>query len=190
MARSCKKPFLLSEVVDRVLARRSGKHRHESLALEVFSAFRRIGPPITERAEPVFFKGGVLSLVVEDSTWLTELTFLRPDIVRRMNESLRRDVVRELRVRLGVLERRDEPKPRLRPLTADQLEAVERWGAAIANIEVRSAVMNAAARHLAREAPSASTSSRPSRSASRFGANRRIEALRRSDTSTKTPAKP
>ena len=71
MARSCKKPLPIAEVLGRVLSRRSARHRSESLALEVFDAFRRIGPPIAERAEPTFFKAGVLSLVVEDSTWLT-----------------------------------------------------------------------------------------------------------------------
>ncbi len=118
----------------------------------VLSAFARIGPPVTEQADAVDFRRGVLTLAVHNSAWLTELTFLRAEVIDRLNRMLGGEHVREVRLRLGSPKRNPPPAPRLRPLTAQEHEAVQAWAAPIADERVRRAVQRAAACCLARGA--------------------------------------
>jgi Dna[CI] antecedent DciA-like protein len=151
LPRSSRHPTFVADVVARLLAQRHGhpSRGKEALALKVFDAFRRIGPPITEHAEPAYFKNGILSLTVGESVWLTELTFLKPELIARINHGLGRDAVEDLRLRQGKLERR-RPRAEVKPpvLSNAQKERVERWGAMIADENVRQAVMKAAARSI------------------------------------------
>jgi hypothetical protein len=147
-----RKPVLVADLIARFLARRHGhpSREKEALALKVFAAFSRIGPPVTDHVEPAFLKHGILTLTVQESAWLTELTFLKPQILERINKALQRPVVQDLRMRLGALTPRpaktlpSEPK-----LTFAQKERVAEWGASIARADVREAVMRAAARSIA-----------------------------------------
>lgn len=124
--------------------------RTGSRSLEVFQAFDRIGPPVTEHAEPVLLRGGVLTLRVSGSTWMTELSFLERQIVDRVNTVLGRKVVEGLRLRLGNVRPRVPPKPPRRRLSAAEKADVEAWTADIANEAVRAAVARAASTSLAR----------------------------------------
>ena len=69
-----------------------------------------IGPPITEHAEPIMLRGGILTVNVADSAWLTELTFLKKDILERINRGLLKPAVRDLRMKLGSVTRKREEK--------------------------------------------------------------------------------
>lgn len=122
--------------------------------MKVFASFMRIGPPITDHAEPAYLKHGILTLTVGESAWLTELTFLRPQIIDRLNQGLAKPAVHDIRLRLGRLMKRTPPA-RARPpvLSAEQAAKVESWGALIPGEEVRRAVMRAAARSLSEPPP-------------------------------------
>lgn len=137
--------------MNRFIAKRHGvgEREREATTFKVFSEFARIGPPLTEHVEPVNFRGTVLSLTVRDSTWLTELTFLKPEILDRINSALGRVVVEDLRLRLGNLQRKappSEPEPLV--MTPAVRAKVEALGALVSDPEVRAAVMRAAARCL------------------------------------------
>lgn len=140
-------PVSVAETVARFLAKRHGLsvRGHEAASLKVFAAFTRIGPPISERAEPITFRRGLLTLVVEDSTWLTELTFLKPDIVVRLNKALGRALVQDLRLRLGSLSHRARTAEELAPpLTPRQEGMLQSWGDTIKNPAIRDTVLRAA----------------------------------------------
>ncbi|MCK6550466.1 DUF721 domain-containing protein [Myxococcota bacterium] len=146
-----KKPVAVADVVARFLAERQGHTSRPdgALSLRVFEAFQRIGPPITDHAEVASFRRGVLSLTVGDSAWLTELTFLRAEILTRLNLALGRDVVKDLRMRPGTIGKRRAPTVRPAPvLSAAEAEKVDRWTAEIDDPELRAIVARAAARSI------------------------------------------
>jgi hypothetical protein len=149
--KSNRKPIVVADVVARLLAKRHGHptRTKEALALKVFDAFQRIGPPITEHAEPAFFKNGILTLTVGESVWLTELTFLKPELIQRINKGLGRDAVEDIRLKQGKLERKKK-EARAKPpiLSPVQKEKVDGWAASIADPNVKEAMMKAAARSI------------------------------------------
>lgn len=118
------------------------------MVLKVFSAFQKLGPPITTHAEPTQFRGGVLHLVVDDSTWLTELGFLKTEILGRINGGLGREVVKELRMRHGVLRSKADPRAHTRapkPVLAEsEDQEVRRWAEAITDEALRERFLSAA----------------------------------------------
>ncbi|MEE2904191.1 MAG: DUF721 domain-containing protein [Myxococcota bacterium] len=130
-----KKFTALGDIVARVLATTEGapKRRKPSKALKVFDAFNRLGPPFTTHAEPRLFRNKILTLTVEESAWLTEMTFFGPEIVEKLNVALGAGTVSEVRARLGVFERtqinKEPPQapkkkvepPRLSPVGEEQL---------------------------------------------------------------------
>ena len=99
MHRRAGPPALVADLVARLMSRRdeSGRRNAEALALKVFDAFRRVGPPITDHAQAVLFRRGALTLDVDTSAWLTELGFLREEMLGRINRLLGREVVRSIR---------------------------------------------------------------------------------------------
>jgi hypothetical protein len=144
-------PSALSEVLARVMRDKlTGAAREEVLALRVFTAFERIGPPLTDQAEPILFRHGVLTLRVKSSVWLTELTFLKTELLERLEQHLGRRAVRDVRLRLGHVEPRPiEPSPRRALAEADRARIAD-WTEAIADPKVREALSRAAARCLER----------------------------------------
>jgi predicted nucleic acid-binding Zn ribbon protein len=55
-----------------------------------------VGPGVARRTRAVSFQDGTLLVEVEGSAWLHELTMLRRDLVRRLNQHLGAPHVREL----------------------------------------------------------------------------------------------
>ncbi|MEQ9496822.1 MAG: DUF721 domain-containing protein [Deltaproteobacteria bacterium] len=145
------------DVVSRVLAATNPDPRRgpKSHALRVFTAFTKIGPPIVDQADPVLFRKGVLTLQVAESAWMTELSFLAPQIKKRLNGLLGRDLIREVRFRLGPLMPRPEPPPKPKPLTREAKARIAAWADQIPSQDVRAAVVRAAERFAAlpRKAP-------------------------------------
>jgi len=55
------------------------------------------GERIARRARATGFRDGVLTVEVEGSAWMHELGFLKAELVRRANQHLGSEVVREVR---------------------------------------------------------------------------------------------
>ena len=56
-----------------------------------------VGPQIARRARASRFQDGTLWVEVDGSVWLHQLTVLRRDLLRRINQRLGADHVRDLR---------------------------------------------------------------------------------------------
>lgn len=115
--------------------------------MRVFAAFEKLGPPFTQHAEPVHLRAGVLSLVVDDSTWLTEMTFLQPELIGRINQLIGREVVKEIRLRLGKLSPKKKVRERALPpkVSRENAERIDAWAEQIKDPAVRDAMKRAAA---------------------------------------------
>ncbi|MBW2731004.1 MAG: DUF721 domain-containing protein [Deltaproteobacteria bacterium] len=78
----------------------------ESLLSLKWSTF--VGDRIGAHTRPRDLKGGVLTVIVGDSAWLNELSYLRRELIAKVNRGLGRRVVKELRLLSGVL----KPSPK------------------------------------------------------------------------------
>jgi hypothetical protein len=138
---------LVAQLVTKHESPAAPERRRGALTIKVFSAFERLGPPISLHAEPIQFRAGSLSLVVDDPTWLTELSFLRTEIIGRLNSIIGREAVKELRMRHGRLSRQPpKSQVRLQPpkLAPQDAEKIEEWASLIPEPSVREAMMRAA----------------------------------------------
>ena len=70
-----------------------------------------VGETIAENAGPAAFKGGILLVHVTSSTWLQHLGFLRGEMIEKINDALGREVVTELKFKIGGLDGRDPLAP-------------------------------------------------------------------------------
>ncbi|MBI5510100.1 MAG: DUF721 domain-containing protein [Deltaproteobacteria bacterium] len=103
-----------------------------------------VGPELAARTEPQSLSRGVLVVRATSAAWQNELTFLKHDILSRLNQVLGREgAVRELRVVGGSL--RTRPKPEERPVWLDQAPtADDRAVAADASLPLKDRDMKAA----------------------------------------------
>ncbi len=59
------------------------------------------GPRLARHSRAVGFRDGTLTVEVEGSAWMHELGFLKQELVRKVNQHLGSDVVREVRLVLA-----------------------------------------------------------------------------------------
>ena len=70
------------------------------------------GEPIGSHTWPVQIRFKKLSLLVRNSVWLQQLTFLKPELIARLNEKAGSDLVTDIAFRIGeipLLDRTSEP---------------------------------------------------------------------------------
>lgn len=78
----------------------------------IFEAWERVvGDQIARNAQPVRLDAKRLVVNVKSAVWMQELSLLREDIRRRINEWMGRELVQDLFLVLGP-PHDDEPKPR------------------------------------------------------------------------------
>jgi hypothetical protein len=67
----------------------------------VFGSWREmVGDQVAARCEPATIADGVLKVWAASAPWANELKYLAPEVIRRVNAGVGRDVVRELKVSL------------------------------------------------------------------------------------------
>jgi predicted nucleic acid-binding Zn ribbon protein len=59
-----------------------------------------VGSRVASHARAVAFRQGTLHVEVEGSAWMHELAFLKPDLMRRINQQLGGELVRDVRLTL------------------------------------------------------------------------------------------
>ena len=94
-------------------ARRMGLE-HPVETAKVFASWRElVGEQVAARCDPAGLSRGVLKVWAATPTWASELRYLAPEVIRRVNAGVGAAVVREVKVSL-------------RPASADRREGVER----------------------------------------------------------------
>lgn len=133
-------PSLLGDVLGNVVARLGLDRDLDDY--RIWAAWDEVvGPAVAQNAQPVRLDSRRLVIAVKNTTWMQELTLLRVDICSRLNQWMGREVVSELFLIVGKVERDPEPAPDPRrtskleepeaPRPADLREAIERlWNAA------------------------------------------------------------
>ncbi|HEY6871423.1 MAG TPA: DUF721 domain-containing protein [Geobacteraceae bacterium] len=111
-----------------------------------------VGEQIAAKARPVSFRDGTLTVAVVSAPWMQQLTFLKRDMVEKLNQRLGRELVRDIYLKAGA----PEPplpatKPRRnkeRPLESAEKLMIAEQSSSIADPELREAVAHLFARHL------------------------------------------
>ncbi|MBF0468183.1 MAG: DUF721 domain-containing protein [Desulfamplus sp.] len=60
-----------------------------------------VGETIAREAKPGAFKDGILIVNVSSSVWMQQLTFLKQDIVAKLNQILECEMVKEIRFKIA-----------------------------------------------------------------------------------------
>ncbi len=97
------RPTRLSSLLEQTLARIGLDRRLDDY--RVWQAWDEVvGRTISRNAQPVRLDGSRLIVTVRSSTWLQELSLLQRELVVRLNEWMKREVVRELFFVVGRVE--------------------------------------------------------------------------------------
>jgi len=102
-----------------------------------------VGKGIAARTQPLGFSRGVLLVKSNSAAWQNELTFLKADIITKVNAALGRQMVKELKVVAGRIEPVTEPRPKPAWVSdkpsADDLDVARDASQPLADPELREA---------------------------------------------------
>ncbi len=62
---------------------------------------RTVGPAIARHAQPAAIRGGKLQVIVDSPAWMQQLSLMKPEIIRKLNEAMRSGGVKDITLRLG-----------------------------------------------------------------------------------------
>ena len=60
-----------------------------------------VGRPVAMNAKPDAFKDGQLTVNVSSSAWIHQLKFLEREIIATLNKQMDKDIVRQIRFKIG-----------------------------------------------------------------------------------------
>jgi predicted nucleic acid-binding Zn ribbon protein len=114
----------LSGTIEKLLASRGlGARLKEYRVLAVWD--RAVGGVIAGHARPATVRGRKLTVTVDSSAWMQQLTLLRPEIIAKLNRMLGAAAVESVTFRLGEVEP-PARRPRAAPTPLPDLDAAER----------------------------------------------------------------
>jgi predicted nucleic acid-binding Zn ribbon protein len=90
-----KLPERLQSVLERVIKRRGWEKRLKETNL-LNSWNKLFSPPVSEIAKPLRIESGKLFLQVTEPVWKNELSFLKPEILKKLNQYSGDEVVKEI----------------------------------------------------------------------------------------------
>lgn len=64
-----------------------------------------VGPTIAENTRPEAIKGKLLLVNVSSAPWMQQLQFLKPELIEKLNETLGKEVVGDIRFKIGPVNR-------------------------------------------------------------------------------------
>lgn len=64
-----------------------------------------VGPAIAENTRPEAIKGKLFLVNVSSAPWMQQLQFLKPALIEKLNETLGKEVVGDIRFRIGPVDR-------------------------------------------------------------------------------------
>jgi len=131
----------LSATIEKLLASRglASKLKED----RVFGQWgRAVGKVIAQHAQPSMVRGKKLTVVVDSSAWMQQLSLLKPEIIEKLNVAMGAGAIESITLKLGELEARpqrrlSEPARELPPLAPEERERIEQLAAVIPDPEVR-----------------------------------------------------
>lgn len=95
----------LGPIVEQMLRRYSLWHSYQQyLLIEKWSSI--VGPGIATVTRADNINKGVLLVTVQDSVWLYHLSFLKPQLISKLNQHVGSTIVKDIQFKIGVIEER------------------------------------------------------------------------------------
>ncbi len=92
----------ISRVIDRTIQRYRNEPDME--LAQIWDRWDRIvGKAVAENAQPAAFKGKILMVHVNSSTWLHQLQFIKAEMISKLNKALGKELVKEIKFKIGAL---------------------------------------------------------------------------------------
>jgi predicted nucleic acid-binding Zn ribbon protein len=104
---------------------------------------KAVGAVIARHAHPVAMHGKKLTLVVDSPPWMQQLSLLKPEIKEKVNRSIGKEVVKDIKLILGeVAAAKKSTVAPAAPAVLDQEErvAIERYAGEVHDPDIREAV--------------------------------------------------
>lgn len=60
-----------------------------------------VGPAIAENTKPTAIKGKYLLVNVSSAPWMQELQYLKPELIRKLNQAFEKEIVSDIRFQIG-----------------------------------------------------------------------------------------
>ncbi len=80
------------------------RHESDNELVKVWDLWSSaVGDSVAENTMPAAFKGSLLLVHVVSSTWMQHLQFLKTDIIKKINDALGKDLVEEIKFKIGPL---------------------------------------------------------------------------------------
>jgi len=100
-----------------------------------------VGATIARRARPLRLSGGVLTVLVGSAPWMQQLSFMKDDLVARLNSCLGEERVRELVLKSGRMSEEQHDAEAVqhdtRPLTDAERAWIEEQVATVSDAELQ-----------------------------------------------------
>ena len=97
-----KEPIPLGTVLPNLL--KSIRTGSDAQLVEVWELWDGVvGETIAKNARPAAFKGKLLLVEVSSSTWMHQLQFLKTDIIEKINHAFGKEMVDEIKFKIGTL---------------------------------------------------------------------------------------
>ena len=93
----------LGKIMPNVIA--SLRNRPEENLIEIWDIWNHVvGEGVAENAQPSAFKGKLLLVEVNSSVWMHHLQFLKDNFIERINETLGKGTVEDIKFKIGTLD--------------------------------------------------------------------------------------
>lgn len=100
-----------------------------------------VGPAIARRAKPLRLSGGVLTVVVGSAPWMQQLSFMKADLLAKLNSSLGEERIREIVLRSGTVNEpyssEEEVQPAARSLSQEEHDWIAQQVGAVGDHELQ-----------------------------------------------------
>jgi hypothetical protein len=133
----------LSSTIERILNDRGWGAKLKEY--RVFSLWQKaVGPGIARHAQPASIRGKRLTVMVDSSAWMQQLSLMKPEVLSRVNDRLGPDGIESITLKLGELERADERPEEYQPaagkLETGEQKRIEEYLAGVKDPEAREAL--------------------------------------------------
>ena len=130
----------LSSTIEKILRERGwGAKLKEYRIYGVWE--KAVGKGIARHARPAGMRGKKLTVLVDSSAWMQQLSMLKPEIMGKVNQHLREDAIESITLKLGEFEpsaiQRDEYRPDPGRLGPEEQTKIEECVAGIADEQTR-----------------------------------------------------
>ena len=100
--KNLKGPLPIGSIIPKVL--RSCRSAADEELMQIWDLWdHAVGKAISENARPAAFKGKLLLVHATSSTWIQHLQFLKKDMIKKVNEALGKNLVEEIKFKIGPL---------------------------------------------------------------------------------------